>query len=109
VHLARGGRRYRRGRVQEATDRADQPAQRLAVDVVGPSEAVDDPGRGTPLTGSRSFCAHARYDTALQSAFRRLVSRKYMHLHDAASPDSHKRRKAKRVPTQFGFRREDHP
>src|SRR3974390_3109473 len=38
--------------------------------------------RGTPVFGSRSFCASAKYETVLPSAFRRLVSRRYMPLHD---------------------------
>ena len=42
--LAGGGQRDRVGRIEEAADRAHQPPQRLAVDLVGASEAMDDLG-----------------------------------------------------------------
>src|SRR3974390_3136985 len=38
--------------------------------------------RGTPVFGSRSFCASAKYETVLPSAFRRWLSRRYMPPHD---------------------------
>jgi hypothetical protein len=85
-----------RNRPPAGTDRASQGALREGVEAGSVSssefsEAVHRIGdlfwlraRGTPVTGSRSFCASARYETTLPSALRRLVSRRYMCLHDTS-------------------------